>query len=257
MIGESLLAFLIRKKIARNQHFDLPNSEERILIGDFGSPLQRPQTRESHRQAEANELWDGLKAETGYSSYADYLEAYNGKRPYLQRVLYQSVPGRYDMCGDRNPKFTILDLSSDEISWPQVVPCYDSTSASSIVPTLRQPLAKAAVQIMLWSSTSGYLNDDVMNARGQGSKIDPRFFGALGCRNRRHFDHRHVTIGGAVASIMCRYHPDRVDPVPSFSLHSSNGKGRRRMLLRRRSVMPCPSSARPLKPIHFIVIHMI
>lgn len=52
----------------------------------LGSPVDHSSGRDSHehhlenprsgRQSEADELWDSLKAEIGYSSYADYMDAY-------------------------------------------------------------------------------------------------------------------------------------------------------------------------------------
>lgn len=158
-----------------NEHLGLPSSEEPSRIHDLGGTLDRPPSEESRRPTEADKLWDNLKAETGYSSYADYLRAYNEKHPYLERVLHPLTQlAATKRHADRASRFTILDLSNDEDSRPRVVPRCDSISVTSIVTTLRQPPANVAVQIVLWNTT-GYLNENVVNALGLGLEINPRF----------------------------------------------------------------------------------
>ena len=74
-------------------HSDVPHSEpigsrerfgltsSRTPIGSNGSraPLEESSSEQSRIHSEADELWNDLKAETGYSSYADNLKDYIAK----------------------------------------------------------------------------------------------------------------------------------------------------------------------------------
>lgn len=197
--------------IENNEHLSPANSEGPIRINNLGNPLGissgegiPDQSDEARRQVEADELWDALKAETGCSSYVDYLETYRAKRAYMERVLDHLTPAFQDEYTFRESNFTILDLSYNEESVPRVFPRFNDTSAVRIVTALRQPPANVTVQILLWNSAA-YLHQDVVNPLGWGLKIDPRFFGALCGRNKRHLDPQHVIIDGAVATVVRHY----------------------------------------------------
>lgn len=197
--------------IENNEHLSPANSEGPIGINNLGNPFGNSssegipdQSDEARRQVEADERWDALKAETGCSSYVDYLETYRAKRAYLETVLDHLTPAFQDEYTFRESNFTILDLSYNEESVPRVSPRCNDTSAVRIVTALRQPPANVTVQILLWNSAA-YLHQDVVNPLGLGLKIDPRFFEALCGRNKRHLDPRHVTIDGAVATIVHHY----------------------------------------------------
>ena len=139
------------------------------------------------------------------------MEAYSAKRPYLERVL-SHLKSNFSILPYK-AGFTILDLIKEDNSQPQVVlRCY-STSAASIVTDLRQPPANVAVQIVLWNSGC-YFSGNLVNALGLGLKIDPRFFEALDCKRKRHLDPKHVTINEAVATVIRRYNPDKLDTAP-------------------------------------------
>lgn len=187
----------------------LPISDEIIEINHLKAPLARPSIEHSHYPALKG---IDIKAETGYSSYADYVEAYCANRPYLERVLLfigagENVASKYGI--------TILDLVKEGSSLPRVVWRCQSQSARNILMTLRQPPAYAALQIVLWNATD-YLIPNLVNKLGLGLKIDPRFFEALDeeSRRRRHWDPKHVTINGAVATVIRHYNTEEVDVAP-------------------------------------------
>ena len=188
----------------------LPNSEELIGIDHLGTFLESPPIEHSDRQTEADELEIDLKAETGYFSYADYVKAYSAKRYYLRRLL---------LCLDspnrslRKAHFTILDLIEEGSSHPRVVPRCHNTSAMRIVTALRQPPANVAVQIVLLNSSYD-LSKDSITALGLGLQIDPRFFHALSGWPRRHFDPKHVSIDGAIATVIRCCDPENLDTAP-------------------------------------------
>lgn len=199
--------------VEENKRLDLPTSEEPTEINDLRPPLGRSSVEEFHRQTGADDLRDDLKAETGYSTYAEYLEAYNAKRPYLEGILPWFIPTGHNRYTAGKSKFTVLDLSHNENSQSRVVTRCESISATSIVRTVRHPPANVDVQIVLWNA-AGYLDPDVANVLGLGLKIDPRFFGALYGRSRRFLDPKHVVIGGAVATVVRHYNSDRPDAIP-------------------------------------------
>ena len=196
--------------IGDNEHRGLPNSDEPIEVEHPENLPKTPSAEDSHRQKEADELMVKLKAETGYSSYADYVEAYSRKRQFLMRLLiHVNTPHHSHYM----PRFTILDVSKEDNSGSQVVLRCCSKYAASIVTTLRQPPANVAVQILLWKDYE-YCCPTVLSILGLGLKIDPRFFEALNSRRRRHLDPKHVTITGAFANVLRHYNPELLDAAP-------------------------------------------
>ena len=138
--------------VEENKRLGLPTSKEPTEINDLRSPLGRSSVEEFHRQTGADELGDDLKAETGYSTYAEYLEAYNAKRPYLEGILQWFIPTGHNVDTAGKSKFTVLDLSHNKNSQSRVVTRCESISATSIVRTVRHPPANVDVQIVLWNA---------------------------------------------------------------------------------------------------------
>lgn len=201
--------------IKRNVGIRLSTWRKPVRNEDSGAPLQTPSTRHSLRQTKVDELGNS-EAEIGYSSYVDYLKAYNEKSPYLDRVLRRLIVSVRAPAPRQAPKLTLLDLSNDGGSKPLVFSRRDPMSDTNIVTNLQQPPANVAVQILLWN-TKDYLSQNAVDALGLGLKLDPRFFRAL-CpgsgQNRRHWDPKYVTIAGAVATIVRQSNPDKPDAVP-------------------------------------------
>ena len=214
--------------IGSTEHIDLPHSDplpndeqldssksnaiekyKRLGFFDSGEPTT---SRQSPGQTATDELWDILEAETGYSSYVDYLRAYSANSPYLEKLLRSLTSIEHGW--NKHHIFTILDLSLDE-NQTRVVPRCESTSVTSILTNLRQPPANVAVQVVLWNAAAGYHNQDVVNALGLGLKLNPRFLEAVDSRRKsRHLDSRHVIIGDVVATVVRHYIPEQLDEVP-------------------------------------------
>ena len=204
----------------RNGGNYLSTSGEPVRNEGSGAPLQTSSARHSLRQTEVDELGNDSEAETGYSSYADYLRAYNARSPYLNDTLFWLTTAMAP--SSRKSQFTILDLSNDAGSKPLVLSRRDRMSDTNIVTSLQQAPANVAVQILLWETTDflnkGVLSQDVVDSLGLGLKLDPRFFTALDPgnigQNRRPWDPKHVTIAGAVATIIRHPKPDKADAIP-------------------------------------------
>ena len=193
---------------------------EPIRNDDSEAPLQTPSTRNSPHQTKVDELRNDSEAGIGYSSYADYVRAYSGKSPYLNRLLDQlnkSMLPPAPCHANREAEFTILDLSNDEKSRALVVSRRDRMPGTGIVANLHQPPANVAVQILLWN-TNYYLSKYAIDTLGLGLKLDPRFFRALypaeTDQNSRHWDPKYVTIAGAVVTLVRHSNPDKADAVP-------------------------------------------
>lgn len=189
-----------------------------IETNDLRVPLQSSSSKDARRQIEADELREVLKAETGYSSYADYLKAYSKIHPYLKNLLYALDRVRRLNMDVLESTITVLDVMNGEDSQLRVVPRIANGSAanvvmSDIVMSLRQPPANVAVQILLWND-DGHLSEDRVDALGLGLKINPSFFGALCSPGEQQLNSGYVKIGGAVATIVRQYKPDRPDAVP-------------------------------------------
>ena len=207
--------------VGKKKPAGFPDSERKpIAINAHGaahekprSPLAKRSSEESRSQTEADKLWDVLKTESGYSSYADYLNAYSTRRRDLDEVKYQL---RYcpiiNYTYDSMSIFTILDLSIDEHKRTRVIRRCESASATATVESLQQPPASVAVQILLWHSDD--FDDGEINALGLGLKISPRLLVAfVGDGTRRQLNSRHVRIGRVVATVV-RHYNDKPDAVP-------------------------------------------
>ena len=200
--------------IGSNERFGLTSSGNPIGSNDSRVSLEKISSEQSRLDSEADELCNDLKAETGYSSYADYLEAYIANHEGLDMLLDRLR--EEDPCSDEEvPPFTILDLFKDESGRLRVVPRFDDNidSATRVVTSLRQPPANVTVQIVLWNSNYS-LHKGTVNAFGPAFKLNPRFWGALCSKSRPQFDPRHIRMGGFVATVVRHYKPDELDAVP-------------------------------------------
>lgn len=159
---------------------------EAYIAGDPQSGIQDgvQQQIQSHEHNPPNEigpneearLWEDLKAETGYSSYSDYLCASEERLSYsLEFAGYRlhtrgSTKAEYASC-------VILDFSNGDDSRPRLSLRCSSSSGSVVLAALRQPSAGVAVRTVLWKTSE--LDEVMVNAIGLGFKIHPRFFHVL------------------------------------------------------------------------------
>ena len=198
--------------IGSSEHFGLTSSGKPIGRNDSRAPLGKSLSEQSRRYSEADKLW--LETETGYSSYADYLEAYIATHKDLNSLLYHLREGDH-RSDELVPAFSIFDLCKDETARLRVVSRFDDRidSASRVVTCLRQPPADVTLQIVLWDSKYS-LHKDTVNAFGPAFKMNPRFWEALYEGRRPHFDPRQIKIGGFLATLVRHYKPDELDAVP-------------------------------------------
>ena len=196
--------------IGSSERFGLTSSGKPIGSNDSRVPLEESSSEQSQKYREADELW--VKAETGYSSYTDYLKAYIAERGGHDMLLDRLI--RDPPSNERKLPFTIFDLFKDS-SRLRVVPRFEDNidSATRLVTNLRQPPANVTVQIVLWNIENS-LNKDTVNVLGPALKLNLRFWRALCGKRRLQFDPRHIRIGGFVATVVRHYKPDEPEAVP-------------------------------------------
>lgn len=171
-------------------------------------------------------LWEDLKTETGYASYAAYLEAYEERHPDL-KWLKKQVQG-YNWTGSRKwyPTCVIFNLSDGIQSRTRMSLHCSNSSASVILSALRQPPDTAAARIVLCEASQ--LDGEMVNALGLGLRIQPGFFQAYFSRyeslqppedpvaqvDNRRLAPEHVIIGQYVVTIARHYLPANADATP-------------------------------------------
>lgn len=139
------------------------------------SVQDQPPDHETQRLNDADQLRADLKAETGYSSYKEYLDSH---QELYQR--YSLLPtGFYGKPSGEKCEATcfILDLCRGQDLRVNVNLRCQSSSAAETLTILRHPPLDSSVQILLWSVD--VISSDWMSAIGLGLKIRPSFFDAV------------------------------------------------------------------------------
>ena len=124
-----------------------------------------------------------LKAETGFASYTDFLEAYKERVPHLEdfRMNLKFIKNRYEYGFPELPYCAIYDVhQGDSVSLKILLRC-TSAFPTVIHSTLRQPTAAAIFRIVLWDTEN--FHQDTMDTLGLDLKIQPGFFQAVVARD--------------------------------------------------------------------------
>lgn len=148
-----------------------------LSVGFFSPSIENRQHSESledetRRLNETEQLGERLKAETGYSSYKEYMAAHEELREtfdFLPIVLFHEK--------DFESTCFILDLLRTPNSGVKLSVRCETPSAAKILTNLRHPPVESSLQILLWSADG--VDPDLVSALGLGLKIDPSFFVAL------------------------------------------------------------------------------
>ena len=163
-------------------------------------------------------LWKDIKAQTGFDSYQDYVEAYmlREHRSDLQ-LLWRSMTDINTRSADNI--CSIVDVLAPEDSPPTLSKRCVNMSAFELLTTLRQPSKHVRVQVVLWQMRHYTPNHQLMDILGLGLRIDPQIFLALmgtlkGLKQSDTFDDAvetrlfrpsHVVIDRAVATFVRHY----------------------------------------------------
>ena len=127
----------------------------------------------SYRDAQ---VWKDIEAETGFASYADYLEYHMDVRPDFRSKLEKVNVIENNFIGDRTIRTVIWDLSMEESYpfQPSLRCCCHS--GTELIKALRKPPDGVCVQLVLWHRTDSPLNQEMVDTLGLGLRLDPEDF---------------------------------------------------------------------------------
>lgn len=184
---------------------------------------ERGAVEESSSKAEPNtvEIWEDIKAQTGFGSYLDYINAYAEWEDRSDlRLLWHWMKDQ----ADYNPEngCTIIDVIAHEDRPPKMSTRCHSRSGLELLAALRRPPKHVRVQIVLWKMEDR-ISPKLLDTLGLGLRIDPQFFLAfietIGARpGLKPFDNAvdtrplrpsHIVIDHLVATFVHHYPIDK------------------------------------------------
>ena len=154
--------------------------------------IRRVRSQQGSHESQADKVWEEIRAETGYSSYNEYLDkSAQGHLcfPYYRPFNFSHRPELSKNEGGQRFMCSVIDLSRDENSTISISSqdyhgeTKPKETATKVLEDLRQPPHTACLRVVLWwGSDDGGVPTEMLNVCGLGLKIHPRFFGALGDR---------------------------------------------------------------------------
>ena len=131
---------------------------------------------------ETARMWADRKAETGYDSYVDYLEAYEAVYPHADLVRECLLDAwRHQLLVPKAQTCAIFELQEGRSPCPSLDLQCSSPAAATIFSALRRPSPTGGVRILLWEASG--LDEGMLSALGLGLKIHPEVFRALLARH--------------------------------------------------------------------------
>ena len=140
----------------------------------------------SYRDAQ---VWKDIEAETGFASYADYLEYYEEVRPdFRSKLVFMARKKKIQQSDeevnviedifidDRTARTVICDLSMEESYPPQPTLRCCCQSGTELIKALRKPPDGVCVQLVFWHRTDSPLNQEMVDTLGLGLRLDPEDF---------------------------------------------------------------------------------
>ena len=178
----------------------------------------------SYRDAQ---VWKEIEAETGFASCADYLDLYKDVRPDFKDLLeqYRALPER-----SRNPKYyshaeelAIYDLSKQENLSVDLSLRRHCHSGTELIQALREPPSNICLQLVLWSLSYLWMDQEAADTLLLGLKLDPcllRDFDLVNpnlpraSQGSRASQIKRIVGNGIVATISQNFMPEVVNAVP-------------------------------------------
>lgn len=192
-------------------------------------PLPHPDPPESAEPEKSSrppsykdaQVWRDLEAETGFASYADYLQFYKDVRLDFPSRLNDF--SRYPIDDEQAIPIVIYDISKKENLPMSLNFRRECRSGTELIQALRQPPANVCVQLVLWPFKLNIFSQEMADALILGLKLDPHFLVDLGDmwhggpRSRQPFRLSQIIDvfgGNAIATISQSFMPEVSDSVP-------------------------------------------
>ena len=188
---------------------------------EFESASKSP----SYRDAQ---VWKEIEAETGFASYADYLDFYKDVCPDFEDLLEQYR--RWPENLRTTPRYShadevvIYDLSKQENIPVDLSLRRHCHSGTELIQALREPPSNVCLQLVLWIWDGDSFNQEMTDALVLGLKLDPQFLRDLDSVNRGQrprapngFQASQIkdTVGNGIAAIISQnFMPEDVNAVP-------------------------------------------
>ena len=188
----------------------------------YGMQTSTGPPENTNEEDQDDQVWEDVKAETGFSSYKEYVKTlWNSKRRFGRLLQYMNNPNWWNRGGE----IFLLDIQKDgstvtsfNAAYPDEAPqpSYgfrsetDRKISTRLLQNLRSPPEDIPARIVLYSiPRQSQIHAGIFDALGLGLDIDPSFFdilhqmtlwGTLLC-TRPH----QMIIGGSVATVARDY----------------------------------------------------
>lgn len=141
---------------------------------------------------DADNCWEDIALETGFTSYIDYLEAYEHESRFAQDVLWRKKIEDRSFSSENLAQFScsIIDLSKDAdcaISISTNHYAGGNATAVDVLKAIRQPRLNSCARVLLWSTepkgrSARILQSCFLDVCGLGLRVGPEFFVAVAHR---------------------------------------------------------------------------
>ena len=208
---------------------------------EMQSPTHPLPTATSSDEEEDQRCWRDVEAETGFSSYASFLEALPITRPqFIDHLLANMSKDGFDCIFGEIQVLNILEDGGVSISM-KVQGLYDDTvipdsgrnlildndrkNCTQLLRLLRSPPENTLARIVVWSVPLDFsLHAGIVDAIGLGLKIKPAIFATLSSIVRqwnypsssRYTGSDYVVIGNSVATVVRNYRSNENFPPVLF-----------------------------------------
>ena len=120
------------------------------------------------------QVWKDIEAETGFTSYEDYLKYYEDAHPKFKFKLAQLHDNQKKLRSNGSARMEtfIYDLSIQENSSSGLSLRCRYDTGTELIQTLRKPPNGVCVQLVLWFRTPSPLNQETVDTLGLGLRLD-------------------------------------------------------------------------------------
>ena len=120
------------------------------------------------------QVWKDIEAETGFTSYEDYLWFYKDVRRDIDQTLWElresadKIPTYHPV----RPQIVIYDLSIQENSSARLTLRCQCESGTELIQALRKPSDGVCVQLVIWRRIDSTLDQEMVDTLGLGLRLN-------------------------------------------------------------------------------------